>query len=485
LLLLLDHSSVTTDSEVPHPEDPPMFARLIAKLFAPSTRTPIRNARLTVEGLEAREVPAAFYWYPTVTGNLATDGANWKAIPTSSQGLLPGAGDDVWFETDSRFGLDADCKDFGDASIKYNSVNVVSTFTRTVTLSNKVDTEYFNLHGGVISQPGSGTDITVSKDLYWTGGKLNNSGFTAKVTVAGAVATGKIEPANAGTLELGSHFTFDGGSTGTFDAGTVTFKNDSDLIIDGFSTVSMVSPDPAQPAKLAAPPGFVITKNDVQLISGKYTFGNAVSELPVLVTGGIFYIPTGPLSKVTGQSPLGAIPNQSIFVTGGILAVEHGATLEATNGVGLTGGKLSSAPAGAMAPAKIKANVTNTGADVVISDGFFLLPGAPHFFGTLLVEGTVTWSGGTYRPVVRAQNTAEADLWKSTGTFTVGAGAKFAPGAVDKNGQPTGFPPVGQTWKILESGFMIVGVLPPQDPIGWKYTQGGNKGVITEWYVGS
>ena len=42
-----------------------MFARALAKLFAPATRTPIRNARrtrLSAEALEARDVPAAMTW---------------------------------------------------------------------------------------------------------------------------------------------------------------------------------------------------------------------------------------------------------------------------------------------------------------------------------------------------------------------------------------------------------------------------------------
>jgi hypothetical protein len=61
-----------------------MFARLIAKLFAPATRTPIRNAnrtRLNAESLEAREVPATFWWsgwYTTEnTPNSATVPQKW------------------------------------------------------------------------------------------------------------------------------------------------------------------------------------------------------------------------------------------------------------------------------------------------------------------------------------------------------------------------------------------------------------------------
>jgi hypothetical protein len=57
-----------------------MFARFVAKLFA-ANRTPIRNARrtrLNAEALEARDVPASYFWDGSAS-SLSGDPDNWTS----------------------------------------------------------------------------------------------------------------------------------------------------------------------------------------------------------------------------------------------------------------------------------------------------------------------------------------------------------------------------------------------------------------------
>jgi hypothetical protein len=108
------------------------------------------------------------------------------------------------------------------------------------------------------------------------------------------------------------------------------------------------------------------------------------------------------------------------------IVIENGATLRSTSRILLVGGELVSR----MNPddtgnytATIKGDLYNYGADVRIC---LPAPDLAAFYGVLKVDGSVEWSGGTYRPSVNGTSgKSDADLWLSTGAFTIKAGAKI------------------------------------------------------------
>jgi hypothetical protein len=77
-------------------------------------------------------------------------------------------------------------------------------------------------------------------------------------------------------------------------------------------------------------------------------------------------------------------------------------------------------------------------------------------FGELLVQGSVIWSGGTYRPHVSSEANNDSDVWHVTGTFTIpnGSTAALAPGTLDGENNSVG-PPNGMHWHLIlaDGGF--------------------------------
>ncbi len=115
--------------------------------------------------------------------------------------------------------------------------------------------------------------------------------------------------------------------------------------------------------------------------------------------------------------------------------------------------------------------------------------GAGHQFGTLRVEGDVSWLKGIYRPEVDGTaGSTTADVWEATGTFrtfgiAAGNWAVIAPGAINV---PPGANLAGRTWVVLKGDLMEVPeggairpTFPPNDPNWlWDLTFGD-----AEWKI--
>lgn len=225
-------------------------ARLAARLTAALTRRPrtVRTrhpfrARLGVEGLEAREVPALYSW--TSLGGDFDTLSNWTLASTGTTPThLPVDGDDIAFMS-ATFGP---CFNFhGPGSGSYNSVVINGSYSNTVTLSGGFSTATLTLDssGAAISQPVSGTDITVTGSFTWTKGTLNSSSHPATVHLTG---TALINPTNdggmallgnpgPGTVSSGSLLSFENGAVATITTGTLVFTNASTIDVVGSSVV--------------------------------------------------------------------------------------------------------------------------------------------------------------------------------------------------------------------------------------------------------
>jgi hypothetical protein len=148
----------------------------------------------------------------------------------------------------------------------------------------------------------------------------------------------------------------------------------------------------------------------------------------------------------------------SVYMNGAtsLLLIENGSTLDADNGVYLNEGKLATIPVNqANQPeAKIIGNLTNAGADVVISDPAYDPFGGGHKFAVLKIEGDAIWSGGVFRIFTRLNlnGTTVSDRWVATGEFTIttGAlGAKLGPAGIEN---PGNYDLTNVTWeKIIEA----------------------------------
>jgi len=431
--------------------------------------------------LETRDVPAMFSWVGA--GNFDNP-SNWA----SSSSGIPQAGDDIEFLS----ALSGDCTNMhGPAGGgAYNRVAMTGGYAGTVTLSSAFTTATLDIQAAPasISQPVAGTDITVTSLFNWNRGTLNSSTYHSKVIVTGSGATATIAPHLTGTVTTGSTLWFGTGASANFNSGTVHFENNAGVNVEAGATAVAAPPAPSPRAKFTT----FLEGSGTVTVKGTQEVGGFDSQLAFLNDGGVIKVTGDRIARVTARlaGPY-VIPNQSVFQVSGTLMIENGSTLEATNGVGLVSGKLStkSGGLGGSDTATIRGDLKNgvihfsgnpltpgiivTGADVVIGDSAFdSMPGLGHQFGILYIEGNANWVAGTYRPVIKGPNPGTSDLWKVRDTFTISSLITITPRTVDAMGQPTAKPPAGLTWTILSSDAAVVGATPQNQP-DWVYTQGG------------
>lgn len=110
------------------------------------------------------------------------------------------------------------------------------------------------------------------------------------------------------------------------------------------------------------------------------------------------------------QGHVGGGNGPSISQTGGETIFGSGSTIVATFGMSVTGGNFSIMSLDAHPGATIVGDFTFAGNEL----RFYLTP----WKGQLVVDGHVTWSGGTYVPTVNGAQEGQASLWQATKTFT-------------------------------------------------------------------
>jgi hypothetical protein len=447
--------------------------------------------------LEGREQPATFTWVggytPTSYGFDAYDTKNWATdlpYPYPAPWNLfhrPGPNDDVFFMPGSNLSCDMTTKTLWE----FKSLNLASKFEGTLTTRFLLVQDLIFESGTINPYGPELADVMVMDQFVWTGGVLNGTGYHNTLSVVGGA--GDIIPP-AGGLLTGNSLSFepdgtgpDGGSKGTFNAGTVTFGNGAGIFVLEYCNVQM---KPQQDAFLVTVGTvntvttsrsgiYVGTRGSVQVVAPAGLPANTWAKLEgdnftLRVEGGDYKEDAGIEAKFTGHVGPGDT-GPSVKMTAGRIALQHGrlghsteSQIVATHGVELTGGKLSTLANGVSdRGVVIDGNLVNSGADIWFCEGATTFPSG---FGGLHVNGNVTWTGGTFRPVVSAAQggLGKSTRWTSTMTFTVGGTAKIAPGGVSASGTLNVRPPAGMTWPIIQADVAIVNnaYVPPVEG-GW------------------
>ncbi len=473
------------------------------------------TTRLRLDELEAREVPAIVTWVGTVSED-AGDPLNWAIFvhgPPIQR--VPEAGDDVLYtgvfneDHGDLEPLYLNCVNMHgpDGGGAYNSVTLDYAYTDgidpgRVTLSGGFTTKAFHLAGGIIDQPSTGFDITVSgnptitsenedllsglpADFTWTGGTLNSTETIAGLIITDTTTTALIAPASGGTVNLGSHLNFENGAIGTMKEGTINLLNDG-IEFNIFENCGVVV-DPGQDK-------YTITNQDgpvsqgnplrvwfggwFKVLSGRHydaRFGSAVNE-------GTFILMPGASARFATKVP-SPLADYS-FWSSGAEQIAADATLELNFMMRKTAGAIF-----IQSGTKPQGFEGNLVGDLKIINGdirFEDMSTSPeiHEFGEFRVKGNVIWDEGTYYPFVSSENNNVSDQWTATGTFSIGANAQLVPTAVDAENLPVP-PPNLMSWTILSSvgGFANVNK-PSFDANIWDLNAlVGGGGQTLGWYL--
>jgi hypothetical protein len=434
------------------------------------------------EALEARDVPAVFYWMgsggPTDSTADARVETNWNPHDFSPpRPNVPGPEDDVIF-TDDVFPpwiTPGNCYHFGTAG-SYRSVSFVGNYAGTVTLDSGFATGQLNLSSpGAISQPASGTDITVvgdsasdpgpyADDFIWTKGTLNSTANLANLIVTGSTTTALIAPANAGTVTTKSTLKFLNGATGTINPGTVNFAGGDGMDVGEYCSVTVAPGQPPATVVLAYTADFDPQGNPrtrtLQLHSGSaftVVSGPFTSQFPLQNDGGVFEVRGGASASFSGTLTytLTGFPVPffagSFLQAGGTTRLHGGSTLTAANGAAMWGGELVVDARAGVGTATVQGNLSVGGGKVWFS--LNAVNSQIVAYGTLEVTGNVSWSGGTYEPWIDWDRQGDNCFWHCTGTMTISGSASIVPKPLAWNTTSV----AGRTWTVIGSNQGITG----------------------------
>ncbi|MBX9627778.1 MAG: hypothetical protein K2X82_28530 [Gemmataceae bacterium] len=442
-------------------------ARVLTAPFRAGTTSPVRRNPLGVELLEFRETPATFRWLGGLSNNWAGYAQNWTTVASPGgprSFVLPGSADDLRFDgsisNQPAFSL-------GYNTSTYSSISLVNNYTATVQTGTALTYTNFTLDAPGTYDPIA--DQTVTGAFTWKKGDLGGNG--PEMTIRGTTAT--ITPGTGvnGTLESGVGLTFAGSVVATISTGTLQFNSTRTITLTGSSKLSALD------ARLRQ--GVLRNAGAITLLPGGFQVfeaKNLDSDLGLDVQGGTAHMLGGGTVKFTGA--VAGIDMVNVQVSDGALVIENGTTLEVgvdaqgdDKWVHVTGGKLASRPVNqAVQPAAvIKGRLVMTGGQVVVSDGSYTPQIQGHRYATLRVNGTIHWTGGTYKPSTDPANGATAsDVWEATKLFIIGAGAVIDP--------TPDVGPITNTYAVLKAGLGITGdgqnpVMPQLDE-SWRWANG-------------
>jgi hypothetical protein len=393
-----------------------------------------------------------------------TIGANWS---TSS---VPTQYDDVYFNGSTS---NINCTNVASGlSNPLYGLHIINSYSGTLTLANALSVGTYEQTAGVLSQPNNALDLTVTKALLWSGGTLGNTDDGADVTADGAA--GRIDPPNTGSMSLASTLNVVNSAKVTILPGTLDFTGGSGMYVAGevkqFTSTNAYLRNQkfginvtAPQIEVAANGSFDLVKEDADSI------GYYKTELPIKSAGGI-QIQGGIELTVKGHVDGGNGP--SVLVTGGQMWWWTGSNIPTEFGMTVTGGTLSFF-------------LTQETAPTARLVGDFKLEGGSIVFsrlarGTFEIQGTVTWTGGTYAPRVEGLTNGKCDEWVATKTFTVGVGAVLAPQIYDLNSLGA-----ASKWSILRGQKGITGTPPalPAVEAAEAKIEPDSKGMIKWWEV--
>jgi hypothetical protein len=415
--------------------------------------------RPRVEGLEDRWTPDSYVWSPQPGSTDATVPANWR-INGDPATDLPGADDDVQFE-----GSAADCTNFGTAGAYY-LVYAGRGYTGTVTLASAFTVGQFTLESGAVRAGSAAHNITVTAQFVWTGGTLNSSAHLTSLVLDDATAT--IAPLNAGTVTTGSTLSFVNAATGSFSPGMVNCINSAVLSVAEACVLSIESVNFIQ-----NPDAEDFNNGDIT-VRGTTSFGarvvNWMGTYRFVGQANVFLRGGG--ANAPAYSQVRSAANTYIESESKITVTNQDSYVQISGGHLSTLARAGAAVQTATIDGKLQLDGSGGQVDIVICDG-----STPHVFGTLFVTGDINWQAGTFRPVVNASNPPEADLWRTSGKFTVGGQAQLAPGTINI---PPGGMPANQLWLFLQGDDRIDGT--PPAVIGGIYTVSPSGSPVKKWF---
>jgi hypothetical protein len=431
-------------------------------------------------------VPALFTWVGSGSGS----GAEFDTLTNWTQDggaatRIPAAGDDLHFMSS----LSGNCADMhGPSSGAYASVNLVGGYASTVTLESGFTTETLTMTaaGAAFSQPASGTDITVTEEFQWTRGTLNSSSYLSTLILDGATAN--IAPASTmgfppppGTVYLGSNITLTNGTVATMREGTIEITNEGMEIDVGDDCQMNVDPGTGKKTEIT---GDVETGETlkiretgaVRVLSGSFPLKGQVEN------DGEFTLKAGTTASIEWNGNVGF--TKAYFQGAGVTQLYDGSLLETTGtnvDVVFFGGKLMTVGG----DATIKGDLRVTGTTEILINSGPNETASYHIYGTLTIDGDVSWEAGTYRPRVPAEhNQGQADLWYATGTFSAsGIGPQIVPVALDD--EQAEVPPDSEdSWLVIKAngGLTSNNNAPHYDTNIWILETAGIN-PVTEWWM--
>jgi hypothetical protein len=427
-------------------------------------------------------MPALFTWTDAYGDNQFSDPYDWSN--TSGVLTIPGAGDDILFTNFAGAGgsggpssggatgaggpsggSPGDCEGMvSDPNGPFNSIFVTTGYTGTITLAGPVQTLALCLESGTIDQPlpSGGSDITVlggevpneytgllfpqlgGADFNWTGGTLNSTDSGATLHITGSSTTAVINPQGAGFQSTGDTISLENGSAGNFLPGTLTFTGGSTgLVVNAncLATIEATGTTEAAGATVTFSIGTASTGSPLNWIKagGNITVNGAATwdgaKVPLENDGGTFTVQGGATAAFTGAvGPADQAASYRQTGTTGLTLIQNGSSIEVANSMYLAAGKLSTFATtnGAQPVATLDGDLTDAGADIVISDNAYNAAGViGHQYGTFEVTGNVRWSGGVYRPYlgivgIGIFEQTIADYWQIDGSLTVSGGPNGA-----------------------------------------------------------
>jgi hypothetical protein len=149
---------------------------------------------------------------------------------------------------------------------------------------------------------------------------------------------------------------------------------------------------------------FIVRRTESPAIGVYYT------NIPIFINGGLFYIGETVQVAVTGQLSVPA--EVSVYQSSGVLRMDEGSRLVCTYGYTLHGGEFTAMPS-------VIGDIVTIQGNVVVLDGLISIsaPNAGHIFGTIAIEGNLTFSGGTFLAYIDGADQSKSDLLYCTGTM--------------------------------------------------------------------
>lgn len=401
-----------------------------------------RTPQLTLQMLEAREVPAinvwigasdsfntAAYWtdgVPTADDTLVFTG------PTSPPPSPPGgpplppippppySQQSVTFPTTS--------------SQSYAGIEIKDGYTGTVTFPVSLSFGSYTQTTGSTAQY-TETTLTVTSTFNWTGGAVNATTNIATYHLT-AVPLGIIGN-DSSSLTSGSKIVLDknvaGIGSSVQQAGVLSVVNGMWTEVLENSLLQM------KQIQAVLPPGGNKPKNDhIVVKKGELqTFdGETIKSLKVEAGGKVSISAKG--LKVTDKVPG---TNEGVYVTDGEITLAGGANLEATNDVYMNKGKLLGVPDGDKDTFE---EITITGGLSISDVTVRLTPANVTDYTKLIVTKTASMNNGTFEVGVKGNSNQKSDVIQAK-KFDTASNFKIKVTEKDGNSQ------VGNNWDVLVS----------------------------------